>query len=98
MARNLHQSDIAGASRLMNSRAVESQTRKGARVRFRISDVFLANPPDVLRVNPGDEEIEGQVIDFSDLGATRQFFAVIEIVQKQTVVVAINRLVPTRDP
>jgi hypothetical protein len=82
----------------MNPRAMESQTRKGARVRFRISDVFLPNQPDVLRFDPGDEEIEGQVIDFSDLGANRQFFAVIEIVQKQTVVVAIDKLKLAREP
>jgi len=82
----------------MNSKAVERPTEKGTRVRFRISDVFLPDPPTVLGASAEDEEIEGRVIDFSDLGARRQFFAVIEVVQKQTVVVAIDKLVQTYDP
>jgi hypothetical protein len=85
------------AKKHMNSHAVENHTLKGAKVRFRISDVFLPNPPELLRVNPGDEEIEGQIVDFSDLGTNRQFFAVIEIVRKQTVVVATNKLVDRHD-
>ena len=76
----------------MNLRVVESHTEKGGRVRFRVSDVFLPNPPDLPGTDP-DDEIEGRVIGFSDLGARRHFFAVIEIVQKHTVVVATDKLV-----
>lgn len=80
----------------MTLRVAESHTEKGARVRFRVSDVFLPNPPEVLGLDAEDDEMEGQVIDFSDLGSCRQFFAVVEIVRKNTVVVAIDKLVPLK--
>ncbi len=38
------------------------------------------------------EEIEGTVVDFSDSGSFARVFAVIEVVQKQTVIVPIQRL------
>ena len=80
----------------MNLTPVESRTEKGTRVKFRLADVFLPNPPSVLGIDAEDDEVEGRVIDFSDLGSRRQFFAVIEIVQKRTVVVATDRLMPAK--
>ena len=80
----------------MNLEILERHTEKGAQVRFRVSDVFLPNPPDVLGMDV-DDEIEGRVIDFSDLGSRRQYFAVVEIVRKHTVVVATDRLASTKD-
>jgi len=42
--------------------------------------------------SPSDEEMEGTVIDFSDSGNRAQFFAVVEVVRKQTVIVPVNEL------
>lgn len=81
----------------MTLRVAESHTEKGDRVKFRVTDVFLPNPPEVLGLDAEDDEIEGQVIDFSDLGSSRQFFAVVEVVRKKTVVVATDKLAPVKD-
>jgi len=56
---------------------------------FRLSSVFLTPSEDPL---PPDEEIEGTVIDFSDSGNIAQCFAIVEVVRKQNVVVAVNEL------
>jgi hypothetical protein len=98
MDRNLHKSGVDWACGYMNLKIVESHTEKGERVRFHVSDVFLPSPPDVLGIDAEDAEMEGRVIDFSDLGSRRQFFAVIEVVQKHKVVVAAEKLVPAKGP
>jgi hypothetical protein len=56
---------------------------------LRLSDVFLPAADDP---SPRDEEMEGTVIDFSDSGAQARFFAVVEVVRKQTVIVPMHEL------
>jgi hypothetical protein len=51
--------------------------------------MFLPGPEALW---PGSEEVEGVVIGFSDSGAQSRVFAVIEVVQKQEVVVPVDKL------
>jgi hypothetical protein len=39
-----------------------------------------------------DEDLEGTVIEFSDSGTQAQFFAVVEVIQKLTVIVPVSEL------
>jgi hypothetical protein len=64
-------------------------TRRGDRVRFEPADVFLPNPEELLR--PAGE-LEGVVVGFSDSGTEACVFAVVELVQKQEVVVPVDKL------
>jgi len=57
-------------------------------VRFEPSDVFLPNPEELLLAR----ELEGVVVGFSDSGAQSRVFAVVEVVQKQEVVVPVDKL------
>jgi hypothetical protein len=57
--------------------------------------VFLAdtNGPE------GDsDEVEGTIVDFSDSGEAARVFAVIEVIQRQTVVVPSAKLKSRREP
>jgi len=58
-------------------------------VSFERSDMFLPSPEELL---PASGELEGVVIGFSDSGNQSRVFAVVEVVQKQEVVVPIDRL------
>jgi hypothetical protein len=69
----------------------EAGTRKGDRVSFGRSDVFLPSPEEVL-LGLADEELEGVVVGFSDSGGQPRVFAVVEVVRRQEVVVPVNRL------
>jgi hypothetical protein len=68
-------------------------------VRFRISDVFLPSPEGLLLVPSSGEELEGTVVDFSDSGQKARFFALVDVVRRQTVVVPVEKLerVPRSD-
>jgi hypothetical protein len=69
-----------------------SSTEKGDKVSFHVGDVFLPNAEE-LPVRWGDgDELEGTIVDFSDSGSTSRVFAVIEVVQRQTVVVPVEKL------
>lgn len=67
-------------------------TDQGTRVRFRVSDVFLPGPEDLLRGLSGDMEMEGVIVDFSDSGTKRDAFAVVEMDIGQTWVVPVQKL------
>jgi hypothetical protein len=51
--------------------------------------VFLPPSEEPLSL---DESLEGTVIEFSDSGSQAQFFAVVEVVRKQTVIVPVSEL------
>ena len=59
----------------------------GDKVRFPVAGVFLANPVSVFPAVPGDSELEGTIIDFSDSGPKSRYFAVIEVVRTQSLIV-----------
>jgi hypothetical protein len=54
--------------------------------------VFLPNAEELLAAFREQEELEGVVIDFSDSGSQANAFAVIEVIQKGTVVVPVDKL------
>jgi len=57
-----------------------------------LSDVFLPAPEEVLAAPAADIDLEGTIVGFSDSGPTPDFFAVIDVVRKQAVVVAVGKL------
>jgi hypothetical protein len=81
-----------GAHVLSHSPAGRTVTQRGDKVRFQAADVFLPNADDIRAVFQAEEEMEGTVIDFSDSGIRQNAFAVVEVVQKQTVIVPIEKL------
>jgi hypothetical protein len=66
--------------------------RKGAKVRFRVSDVFLPAGEELREVSPEKDELEGVIVAFSDSGATRRAFAVIEVALKRTLIVPVEKV------
>jgi hypothetical protein len=65
--------------------------RKGDRVSFESSDVFLPGPEE-LRVTAGADGVEGTVIGFSDSGTQPGVFALVEVIQRLEVVVPVVKL------
>lgn len=64
----------------------------GDRVRFRARDVFLPSPAGVLSPLPEETELEGTVLDFSDSGEKARYFAVVEVVRTQSLIVPVQKL------
>lgn len=64
----------------------------GDRVSFRISDVFLPEPAEVLAKLAPEVEANGVIVDFSDSGESRQAYAVVHITTRQSVLVSVNAL------
>jgi hypothetical protein len=56
------------------------------------SDIFLPERKDLSLLITGDERLEGTVVEFSDSGLTAQYFAVVDVVRTQSVVVPIDKL------
>jgi hypothetical protein len=52
---------------------------KATRVNFRISDVYIPEPMQVLMEFHGEDLLEGKVIDVSDSGGQEGPYAVVEI-------------------
>ena len=67
-------------------------TNERDRVRFRVSDVFLASQEDSITAPPGETELEGAIIAFSDSGMKPRAFAVVELASGQTIVVPVEKL------
>ena len=66
--------------------------REGARVQFRIADVFLPGPEELFAAPSGETEMEGTIVAFSDSGTIPHFFALVEVVMRRTVVVPREKL------
>ena len=47
---------------------------------------------------PGQTELEGVIVGFSDSGPKEQFFALVDVIKKQSVVVAVHKLVAIPQP
>jgi len=67
-------------------------TDKGARVLFRISDVFLPGPEELPSGLVDDTEREGAIVGFSDSGPKHHAFAVVELDDGQKMVVPVEKL------
>ena len=61
-------------------------------MRFQVADVFLPSPGAVFAALPEETELEGTVVGFSDSGHKSRFFAVIEVVKTQSLVVPLEKL------
>jgi hypothetical protein len=69
-----------------------SSTEKGDQVSFRVVDVFLPNAKELAPTWADATEVVGTIVDFSDSGGASRVFAVVEVVQKKTVVVPVEKL------
>ncbi len=69
-----------------------STPQVGDRVSFRISDVFLPEPPEVLASLTVEAETNGVVVEFSDSGSSPRAYAVVQITPKQKVVLPVGAL------
>ncbi|MFL6301911.1 MAG: hypothetical protein ACJ72H_00080 [Candidatus Sulfotelmatobacter sp.] len=65
-------------------------TDVGDRVRFTLASIFLPDVSEVLL--SAASEVEGTIVDFSDSGAAPREFAIVEMVHKQRVVLAVATL------
>lgn len=83
-----------------DDRQNEVLTHVGDKVRFSVDDIFLPNAESVFVAAPGEVEVHGTVVNFSDSGHTPRMFALVEVVRRQTVVVPIEKLqpLPSRSP
>ena len=67
-------------------------TRKGDRVTFRIADAFLPDAEALRATFSESSELEGTVVDFSDSGEASRVFALVEVIQRHTVVLPVDKL------
>jgi hypothetical protein len=64
----------------------------GDRVSFRIADVYLPEPAEVLAMLTPDVEANGVVVEFSDSGSSTRAYALIRITAHQAVLLPITAL------
>jgi hypothetical protein len=64
----------------------------GDRVSFRIADVFLPEPPEVLANLTADVETHGVVEEFSDSGDRPRAYALVRITMQQAVLIPVAAL------
>jgi hypothetical protein len=66
---------------------------KATKVNFRISDIYIPEPTQVLMELHGKDLLEGEIIDVSDSGGQEDPYAVVEIEGvSQPVIVAMRHL------
>lgn len=64
----------------------------GDRVSFRITDVFLPEPSEVLAKLTPEAETNGVVVEFSDSGNNLRAYAVVRITAQQSVLLPVSAL------
>jgi len=64
----------------------------GDRVSFRVSDVFLPEPSEVLANLTVDVEANGVVVEFSDSGSNPRAYAMVRITAQQSVLLPVGSL------
>ena len=64
----------------------------GDRVSFRISDVFLPEPSEVLASLTPEVEANGVVVEYSDSGSSPRAYAVVRITAQQSVLLPVEAL------
>jgi len=64
----------------------------GDRVSFRISDVFLPEPTEVLASLTPDVEANGIIVEFSDSGSSPRAYALVRITAHQSVLLPVAAL------
>lgn len=56
--------------------------------------MFLPSPEELFPEPSAETETEGAIVDFSDSGLKRHVFAIIELDNKETMVVPVEKLRP----
>jgi len=69
-----------------------STAQVGDRVSFRVADVFLPEPAELLAKLTADVEANGVVVEFSDSGSSARAYAVVRITAEQVVVLPVGAL------
>jgi hypothetical protein len=64
----------------------------GDRVSFRISDVYLPEPSEVLAHLTPEVEANGVIVEFSDSGCSPQAYAVVRLTSGQSVLLPVSAL------
>ena len=64
----------------------------GDRVSFRISDVFLPEPAEVLAGLTLETEAQGVVVEFSDSGKQPRTYALVQITSQQVALIPVSAL------
>jgi hypothetical protein len=64
----------------------------GDRVSFRITDVFLPDPSEVLANLTADVEMNGVIVEFSDSGNDQRVYAVVRISPQQAVLLPVTAI------
>jgi hypothetical protein len=64
----------------------------GDRVSFRIADVFLPEPSEVLAKLTLEVETNGVIVEFSDSGHNQRAYAVVRIATQQSVLLPLDAL------
>jgi hypothetical protein len=64
----------------------------GDRVSFRIADVYLPEPAEVLATLTPDVEANGVVVEFSDSGRSLRAYALVRITAHQSVLLPVVAL------
>ena len=64
----------------------------GDRVSFRIADVYLPEPAEVLAGLTPDVEANGVVVEFSDSGSSPRAYALVRISASQSVLLPVTAL------
>jgi hypothetical protein len=67
-------------------------THIGDRVSFRIADVFLPEPSEVLANLTPEVETNGVIVEFSDSGNNLRAYAVVRITAQQSVLLPVSAL------
>lgn len=64
----------------------------GDRVCFRVSEVYLPEPAEVLAKLTADLEVNGVILEFSDSGSSLREFAVVQMTPEQVVLLPVGAL------
>src|SRR5215469_14874753 len=83
---------IALFAKRANGMATGVGAQIGDRVCFRIADVFLPEPSEVLANLTADVEANGVVVEFSDSGSSPRAYAVVRITAQQSVLLPVGSL------
>jgi hypothetical protein len=70
----------------------EAAAHVGDRVSFRIADVFLPEPSEVLAKLTPEAETNGVIVEFSDSGNNLRAYAVVRITTHQSVLLPVSAL------
>lgn len=71
-------------------------TQKGDRVAFFFADAFLPESDEKRSDRNREGELEGTLVDFSDSGNVERAFALVEVVERQTMVVPVEKIRPLK--